>query len=542
MNRFEKQFNTAGPSIPGDHYLLDPLRRIDLGEVLALIEAKRYFVLHAPRQTGKTTALLALMEHLNAQGCYRALYANIETAQAARGVVARGIAAACNAIALSAAIYLGDKSLDTWLQREGPHTPAESLLTRLLAYWSAADPQRPAVLLLDEVDALVGDTLISLLRQIRAGYAQRPQAFPQTVVLCGVRDVRDYRIHSGDGEIITGGSAFNIKAKSLRLGNFSFEETRALWQQHTEATGQRFEEAIWAELWEDTRGQPWLVNALGHECTWKDKELRHHREQPVTLERYKAARERLIQSRATHLDQLTDKLREARVHRVIAAILAADDTDAQALQAQVPLDDLQYVEDLGLIQARPQWRIANRIYREIIPRELTYTTQTRITHEQAWYVRAQDRRLDMDKLLAAFQQFFRENAEAWIERFQYKEAGPQLLLQAFLQRIVNGGGRISREYGLGRRRTDLLLEWPLDDAQGFVGPVQRVVLELKILHKSLEATLQEGLQQTADYAQQCGAEEAHLIIFDRRPDVSWDEKIFHRTESIGARTVGVWGM
>ncbi|MCS6809662.1 MAG: hypothetical protein NZ694_00125, partial [Tepidimonas sp.] len=141
-----------------------------------------------------------------------------------------------------------------------------------------------------------------------------------------------------------------------------------------------------------------------------------------------------------------------------------------------------------------------------------------------------------------FQQFFRENAEAWIERFQYKEAGPQLLLQAFLQRIVNGGGRISREYGLGRRRTDLLLEWPLDEAQGFVGPVQRVVLELKILHKSLEATLQEGLQQTADYAQQCGAEEAHLIIFDRRPHVSWDEKIFHRTESIGARTVGVWGM
>ncbi len=310
----------------------------------------------------------------------------------------------------------------------------------------------------------------------------------------------------------------------------------------TIATGQRFDEAIWPELWEDTRGQPWLVNALGHECTWEDRELRKNRSLPVTLERYKAARERLIQSRATHLDQLTDKLREPRVHRVIAAILAADDREADALHDQVPLDDLQYVEDLGLIQSRPQWRIANRIYREVIPRELTYTTQTRITHEQAWYVRPHDRRLDIPKLLAAFQQFFRENADAWIERFQYKEAGPQLLLQAFLQRIVNGGGRISREYGLGRRRTDLFLEWPLNEQEGFLGPVQRVVLELKILHKSLEATIEEGLAQTAAYADQCGAEEAHLIVFDRRPDRSWDDKIFHRSETVGARIIGVWGM
>lgn len=78
------------------------------------------------------------------------------------------------------------------------------------------------MLLLDEVDALVGDTLISLLRQLRAGYTQRPAAFPQTIILCGVRDLRDYRIHaSSESEPVTGGSAFNIKAESLRLGDFN---------------------------------------------------------------------------------------------------------------------------------------------------------------------------------------------------------------------------------------------------------------------------------------------------------------------------------
>jgi len=83
----------------------------------------------------------------------------------------------------------------------------------------------------------VGDILISLLRQIRAGYPDRPRAFPQTVLLCGVWDVRDYRIHNGDNQVITGGRAFNIKSESLRLGNFSHGDVAILYAQHTEETG-----------------------------------------------------------------------------------------------------------------------------------------------------------------------------------------------------------------------------------------------------------------------------------------------------------------
>jgi len=150
--------------------------------------------------------------------------------------------------------------------------------------------------------------------------------------------------------------------------------------------------------------------------------------------------------------------------------------------------------------------------------------------------------LALPKLLAAFQQFFRENSEIWIERFDYKEAGPQLLMQAFLQRIVNSGGRIDREYGLGRRRTDLLVQWPLDEARGFHGPVQRAVIELKILHKSLEATIKEGLAQTADYLDRVGADEGNLVVFDRTPDTPWEQKLFVRQERHGEHRIGVWGI
>ena len=529
----ERFFNTAGPIITADHYHIPLIDRIDWDDIQQLIQSKRYFVLHAPRQTGKTSTLLSIMDALNETGNYHAAYANIEATQAARGDVSKGIPAICSVIARSVGYHLSDHTVTDWVYEKGDRIPVHDRVTQLLADWSQANP-KPSVLLLDEVDALVGDTLISLLRQIRAGYNQRPLGFPQSIVLCGVRDVRDYRMQQPDGEIITGGSAFNIKAKSLRMGNFSQIETRDLLLQHTSETGQKFAESIFPELWEDTKGQPWLVNALAHEMVWEDKTARD-RKVHIDLNRYFAARERLIQSRATHLDQLADKLKEDRVRGVIEPLLGGERTELQ-----IPGDDLQYTEDLGLIVRKPQVHISNRIYQEIIPRELISVTQDTMVQDQQWYL-TDEHHLDMIKLLEAFQQFFRENADSWIERFDYKEAGPQLLLQAFLQRIINGGGRLHREYGLGRKRTDLLIEWPLDPEQGMYGPVQRIVLELKIQRGKLKTQLPEALIQTAGYADSADAGEAHLIFFNRDLDTEWKEKIWHRSCPLGERSIEVWG-
>lgn len=104
----------------------------------------------------------------------------------------------------------------------------------------------------------------------------------QTVLLCGVRDVRDYRIHNGDNQVITGGSAFNIKSKSLRLGNFSHDHVAALYAQHTEETGQAFENGVIDYVFEQTNGQPWLVNALANEACF-EKGVGRDRSRPITL-------------------------------------------------------------------------------------------------------------------------------------------------------------------------------------------------------------------------------------------------------------------
>ena len=261
--------------------------------------------------------------------------------------------------------------------------------------------------------------------------------------------MRDYRIQSSaENAIVAGGSAFNVRAESLRLGDFSPQEVESLLAQHIRETGQALTNEARAAIWELTRGQPWLVNALAYESCFKNR-MGRDRSQAITEDAIQDAREQLILRRETHLDQLADKLREERVRRVIEPLLSG----AESAGAIAP-DDLEYVRDLGLVTRNGPVAVANPIYREVIPRDLTYTTQEMsIHHDPAWYVGG-DGTLRVGELLAAFQAFFREHSEHWVERFQYREAGPQLLLQAFLQRIVNSGGRIEREYGLGRMRTD----------------------------------------------------------------------------------------
>ena len=111
----------------------------------------------------------------------------------------------------------------------------------MLSRWARADP-RPLVVLIDEIDTLIGDTLLSVLRQLRAGYDQRPGGFPpqRDPVRRAGRSRLSHPLHGAGQALVLGGSAFNVKSESLRLGDFTEAETRALLAQHTAETGQAF--------------------------------------------------------------------------------------------------------------------------------------------------------------------------------------------------------------------------------------------------------------------------------------------------------------
>ena len=527
-----RKFNTAGPIRPARDYHIPPLERFNLPEVLELVRDERYFVMHAPRQTGKTTALLALRDLLNggAAGDYRCAYINVESAQTAREDVGRAMRAIASEIAIEAEDTLGDAATAAEALAGDAEGNPHGVLRFLLRKWARA-AGTPLVLLIDEIDAMVGDSLVSVLRQLRTGYVQRPDGFPQSVVLCGVRDVRDYRIHaSSEKDVITGGSAFNIKARSLRLGDFTPDEVRALLGQHTAETGQEFAPEAVNAVWEQTRGQPWLVNALALETCFSAGALRP-RDGPISERDVFEAREALILRRETHLDQLADKLREPRVRRVIEPLLSGG-------EAEYGARDFEYVRDLGLVAPGRELRVANPIYGEVLPRELTWVLQHDIgPQETAWYV-LPDGGLDMDRLLAAFQDFFRKNSEHWIRRAQYTEAGPQLVLQAFLHRVVNATGRIEREYALGSRRVDLLVVWPRRD-----GREDRIVVECKLARKgrSLSRTVEKGLDQTATYMDISDTEQGHLVVFDMREERSWRERVYRDERERSGKRIVVWG-
>ncbi len=469
-------FNTVGPVVSEDHYCVSPLDRVDLDHILALVRDQSYFVLHAPRQTGKTSVLFALRDLLNGgdAGECRCAYVSVESARAAGQDVAQAMGAIASEIAREAEDAFGDEATAQAAREFDIERRPFTALSELLRVWSKADPKR-LVLLLDDMDALVGDSLISTLRQIRASYVHRPAAFPQSILLCGVGDVRDYGIRAGpDNEVVTSGSVFNIKARVFRLPDFTRSEVAALLGQHTAETGQEFASDAIAAVWEQTRGQPGLVNALAREMCFSSGKPRE-RGGPLEEADVFAAREEVILRRGVHLAGVIDSLREPRVRRVVTPLLSGGD-------GYYDLRDFDYVRELGLIADDDRaLRIANAIYAEAIPRALTRMLESEIPKEETDRFVDATGALDMDAALAAFQELLAEDAERWIGLAQYPAAGPQLVLQVFLQRIVEGRGRIERECELANRRVDLVVVWPIGTESA-----QRIAVVYKTVGKGRE--------------------------------------------------------
>jgi len=495
-----RHFNTAGPNNLELHYTVPAAARLPAAR--ELIDQQGYFVVHAPRQTGKTTTLRALAKELTAEGRYAALHFTCEEASVAGDDYGAAMRAILDRIRTAAAA-----DLPAELQPPPfPDAPDERLLAAALSAWAAACP-RPLVLVFDEIDSLVGQSLISVLRQLRANFPDRPKHFPWSVILCGMRDVRDYKLAAGGSPPRIGSSSpFNIKVESSRLGDFSFEEVCALYGQHSAETGQPFTEGALARAFELSAGQPWLVNALAREIVDK---MHVPASEPITPTHLDVAKERLILARATHLDSLLARLTEPRVRRILEPLIAGDIMGGDELE-----DDVKYVRDLGLVARTKPLRVANPIYREVIVRVLASTVEENIPNDPRAFV-LPDGRLAFRKLLRAFTAFWREHGAALLGATPYHEVAAQLVFMAFLQRLVNGGGHVDREYGVGRGRIDLLVRWPYTRADGS-DAVQRRAIEIKVWRPGAADPLNKGLLQLDGYLAHLGLRRGTLVIFDRR--------------------------
>jgi AAA-like domain len=481
-------FNTAGPCQPDIHYTLPSIQR--LPKVQRLIEQRNYFVIHAPRQMGKTTAMLTLAQTLTASGQYTALLASAEVGAAFPAQPKKAERAILRSWLDAASVWLPpDLQPPDWTEANGIGTA--------IRLWAQASP-RPLVLFIDEIDALQDDALISVLRQLRDGYPRRPHGFPQSLALIGLRDVRDYKFASGGSSRLGTASPFNIKVESLTLHNFSLDQVTSLYTQHTEDTGQVFMPEAIQQVYALTQGQPWLVNALARQMV---EEIAPDPAIALTMEHVNIAKEILIQRQDTHLDSLAERLSEPRVRAIIEPMLAGQEL------GNIPNDDIQFVQDLGLciMSSQGGLMIANPIYREVLPRVLTVTPMASLPQIAPTWLKTTGE-LDSEALLQAFLRFWRQHGEPLLNSAAYHEIAPHLVLMAFLHRVVNGGGTLEREYAIGSDRMDLCLRY---------GAVT-LGIELKVWRDRRPDPLQAGLEQLDSYLGRLGLASGWLVIFDRR--------------------------
>jgi hypothetical protein len=331
-----------------------------------------------------------------------------------------------------------------------------------------------------------------------------------------MRDLKDYITASKGGIPPNPGSPFNVKADSAVLSNFHKEDIARLFAQRTKETGQQITQEALDYIYDQSRGQPWIVNSLLQRATMRV--LDADSAETVTIDHVRQAREQMILARETHLDALAYRLEDLRIRKVMESLITGE---PDPLMAQG--EPFRLCLDLGLVTIENGTPgVANPIYREVIAREITYSTQLAIPAPE-WRWQKPDGTLDMDALLKAFQDFWQVNSEVWESKLNYPEAFPHLLLMAFLQRVTNGSGRIEREYAAGRGRMDLAVEY-----QG-----QWNIIEIKLVKpgRSFEAVQEDGIKQTLRYRDSFSSNSkipinCYLVIFDRRQEKpAWQERL-----------------
>ncbi|MDR1035529.1 MAG: ATP-binding protein, partial [Deltaproteobacteria bacterium] len=414
-----RSFNTTGTCYPDQHYMLPALPR--LPDVNDMIEGKYYFVLHAPRQSGKTTCVRELTRQINSEGRYYAIKCSLASL---RNQTKRDIAMSTVVGRINRALQVSgiDKLKNlAYSFREEPYMndPDSNVLSMLNGICSSLD--RELVVFFDEADCLHEDPLITFLTQIRDGYLERydspDSVFPRSMALVGMRDLRDYRHRVRPDEQSAGlASPFNVKKESLTLANFSSDEIESLYGQHTADTGQIFAKDAVERAWHWTEGQPWLVNALADNVIVKQFKKDYSR--IVTANEIDLAIHDLLLRNDTHFDSLAERLREPRVRRVVESVIVG----AESFPKGVSRDDAGYVVDLGLLQAdsaREHYWPANPVYGEVIARRLTWDIQMAIPKDFAnkWM---DGTGIDMNGLLKAFQEYWRMNSYALKEKINFK--------------------------------------------------------------------------------------------------------------------------
>jgi len=487
-----RRFNTAGPNDPARHHTVPALSRVP--GVREIIEQGSYFLLHAPRQMGKTTTLLDLVAVLNREGKYISAVLSLEPG-AAMGSIDAAELAMLDSWRYDLAAYLpADVAVPRW-----PEAPPGNRIGAALSAFAVEAP-RPLVIFLDGLDTLSREVRTSLIRQIRAGKPRRPRAFPWSIGFASMREPRELDVGQPPSSSASPTSSSGLEAELIALPPLTRTQVGELLAGLTERTGQEPLPGVIDRTYELTQGQPFLVNAFSQrliECAEVCKG-------PLTAAEVEKAKDLLLDRRGGLLDDIADRIGDPKLQAALAHVMSG-------VGREPPPEDLRLAIDLGLVRRTPEgmvsmscpfWiayvgRLLPKAVRSVFP----------IEAQPSW-VRP-DGQLDPELLLEAFLEFWRKNADTLFSNAQYGELSP-LVLTAFLNRVVKSGGLIEREYAIGRGRMDVCIR------QGGAA----IALVVKVRRDRDPDPVPEGLGQVDEALDRLGVDKGWLVVFDRRKGLS----------------------
>jgi hypothetical protein len=348
------------------------------------------------------------------------------------------------------------------------------------------------------------------------------------MALVGMRDIRDYLVQVRPESESKGlASPFNVKKKALTLANFNTEQINELYQQHTEASGQIFDDQAIDRVWYWSEGQPWLVNALAYEAVTEI--LNNDHSTTITGALMDQAAEALIRRRDTHIDSLLERLKEPRVIQVMDSVFSGTIS-----QAPLGSDDRRYCLDLGLVSLDQDGNLrpANAIYKEVMSRVITDEIQHVLDQKLSNLKWTDGQVVLMNELLKEFQNFWRHNSDSFPKRlknftaYKYDEATFSFMLLAYLQKIVNGGDLVHGEFSEGRKVVDICVVYQKNE----------YIIEVKLKG---EDSREDSLKQLAGYLDVNGEKVGWLVIFDRNLKKKWEDKIAWETVQFENFTINI---
>jgi hypothetical protein len=510
-----KYFNTLGPVNPQDHYHIPD--RLPGDTLQQLIDKKKYFIIHAPCKSGKTTAIHEFTRTLNMKGMYKSLCINVAPAQTMRNNVLGGIfeiLAQCK-LAITDQYGEHDVALDFLKKLPDKHNACPSIFTDFLQFLCLSS-KSPIVLFIDNIDSLIGDTLLSVLHQVGAGYALRSHMFPQSVGLVGTRDVRDYHIWSREKQsIIQGSSVFDIQLEPFSLPNFMKEQVQELYAQHTRKTGQQFTDEAIDYAFKITQGQPWLINALAYQACFRETK---NYSKPITQEIFEQAQEALLDA---HTEGFTDYQQQPLARTVIDTIIERTTND-ENMNNVPPISGVEDIKKKAL-------DIANFIYQDIIPGSVRYTKQ-KVPIVSFEVYQNIDGSLNMHKVLEAFQGFYQEHSMLWLPTCPYLGSRPYLFFVVFLQCIINGIGTLDHTYVAETHSVRVVLLWG----------IRRMVIILKKISSKSAGEKTAELYDIAQYVTTQNGCEGHVVLFYGKEDTFYDKKLSNKKIIIDAKEIAIW--